>query len=86
MVLPSLRQLSGAVVNGQLRELTFPIEIESKVRPVRMSEPDGMRIYRRSLTFLLETAFEELHQKVPSPSIIQFPPAAITARSQFLNR
>ena len=51
----------GAVVNGQLRELTFPIEIESKVRPVRMSEPDGMRIYRRSLTFLLETAFEELH-------------------------
>jgi uridine kinase len=25
-----------------------------------MSEPDGMRIYRRSLTFLLEAAFEEL--------------------------
>jgi uridine kinase len=50
----------GAVVNGQLRELTYPIEIESKVRPVTMGEPDGMRIYRRSLTFLLETAFEEL--------------------------
>jgi uridine kinase len=50
----------GAVVNGQLRELTYPIEIESKVKPVTMSEPDGMRIYRRSLTFLLETAFEEL--------------------------
>jgi uridine kinase len=51
----------GAVVNGQLRELTYPIEIESRVRPIRMSEPDGMRIYRRSLTFLLETAFEELY-------------------------
>ncbi len=50
----------GAVVNGQLRELTFPIKIESRVKPVTMSEPDGMRIYRRSLTFLLETAFEEL--------------------------
>jgi uridine kinase len=50
----------GAVVNGQLRELTYPIEIESQVRPVTMGDPDGMRIYRRSLTFLLETAFEEL--------------------------
>jgi uridine kinase len=51
----------GAVINGQLRELTYPIEIESNVRPVTMGEPDGMRIYRRSLTFLLETAFEELY-------------------------
>lgn len=50
----------GAVVNGQLHELTYPIEIESRVRPVTMGEPDGMRFYRRSLTFLLETAFEEL--------------------------
>ena len=25
-----------------------------------MTEPDGMRIYRRSLTFLLSVAFEEL--------------------------
>jgi uridine kinase len=50
----------GAVVNSQLRELTYPIEIESHVRPVTMGEPDGMRIYRRSLIFLLEAAFEEL--------------------------
>jgi uridine kinase len=50
----------GAVVNGQLRELTFPINIESEVSPVTMGEPDGMRIYRRSLTFLLEAAYEEL--------------------------
>lgn len=50
----------GAVVNGHLRELTFPINIESEVKPVTMGEPDGMRIYRRSLTFLLEAAYEEL--------------------------
>jgi uridine kinase len=50
----------GAVVNGQLRELTYPVEIESQVTPVTMGEPDGMRIYRRSLIFLLEAAFEEL--------------------------
>jgi uridine kinase len=50
----------GAVVNGELRELTYPIEMDSQVRPVTMSEPDGMRFYRRSLTFLLAIAFEEL--------------------------
>ena len=44
----------AAVVNGNLRELTYPIKFESTVRPVEMSEPDGARIYRRSLTFLLE--------------------------------
>jgi len=50
----------GAIVNGELRELTYPIEIDSRVRPVTLGEPDGMRIYRRSLTFLLAAAFEEL--------------------------
>jgi uridine kinase len=48
----------GAVVNNELRELTYPIDAESDVRPVFMSETDGMRIYRRSLTFLLEGAFD----------------------------
>lgn len=50
----------GAVVNDQLRELTYPIHIDARVRPVTMGEADGMRIYRRSLTFLLEAVFEEL--------------------------
>ena len=49
----------GAIVNNELRELTYPIVKESDVQPVTMGEADGMRIYRRSLTFLLETAFEE---------------------------
>ena len=48
----------GAVVNGELRELTHPIELDCQVAPVKMSNPDGSIIYRRSVTFLLEAAFE----------------------------
>ncbi len=51
----------GAVINGELRELTYPIEIDARVKPVTMADADGARIYRRSLTFLLEAAFEELY-------------------------
>lgn len=50
----------GAIVNYQLRELTYPIQLESIVQPVTMNDADGMRFYRRSLTFLLETAFHQL--------------------------
>ena len=53
----------GAVVNGELRELTFPVEIDARVRPISMEEADGMLIYRRSLTFLLDAAFEALYPK-----------------------
>jgi len=53
----------GAVVNGHLRELTYPIIMDASVQPVTMGEADGMRIYRRSLTFLLEMAFRELFPK-----------------------
>ena len=51
----------GAVINGELRELTYPIDIGSRVLPVTMADSDGTRIYRRSLTFLLEAAFEEIY-------------------------
>ena len=50
----------GAVVNGELRELTHTIDMDARVRPVAMDHPDGMRFYRRSLTFLLAAAFEAL--------------------------
>lgn len=52
----------GVVVNGVLHELTYPIKMESNVSPVTMADADGARIYRRSLTFLLETAFARLFQ------------------------
>jgi uridine kinase len=52
--------LVGAIINGELRELTFPIHMDAKVIPISMEDADGMLIYRRSLTFLLEAAFEDL--------------------------
>ena len=51
----------GAIVNGELRELTYAIDIEARVIPVLMNTADGSRIYRRSLTFLLEKAFSDLY-------------------------
>ena len=57
---PPSPPIVGAIVNHELRELTHPITIESIVQPVTMAEADGMRFYRRSLTFVLEAAFEEL--------------------------
>ena len=56
---PNTPPMVGAIINGELRELTYPIHLDSKVIPISMDDPDGMLIYRRSLTFLLESAFEE---------------------------
>jgi len=52
--------LMGAIVNGELHELTYPIHLEARVQPVTMADEDGMHIYRRSLTYLLEAAFVSL--------------------------
>ncbi len=57
---PGDAPLIAAVVNGDLRELTYPVEIDVRVRPITLGDPDGSRIYRRSLTFLLEMAFASL--------------------------
>jgi uridine kinase len=50
----------GAVVNGELHELSYNINMDARVKPITMDTPDGARIYRRSLTFLLEMAFADL--------------------------
>ena len=50
----------AADVDGELRELTYPIQMDAKVRPIIMSDSDGALIYRRSLNFLLEMAFTDL--------------------------
>ena len=52
--------IMGAVINGELRELTHPVDLDSRVRLIRMSDSDGSVIYRRSITFLLETAFADI--------------------------
>lgn len=50
----------AADIDGELRELTFPVRMDARVRPITMSESDGALIYRRSLNFLLEMAFADL--------------------------
>jgi len=50
----------AAHINGELRELTYHIVADSTVKPITMADSDGMRIYRRSLAFLMVTVAEEL--------------------------
>lgn len=54
------RTIVGAVIDGKLRELTTLIQSDCRVEPIDVSSRDGMRIYRRSLTFLLIVAAHEL--------------------------
>jgi uridine kinase len=50
----------AALIDDELRELTYHIERDVEVTPLGMDDRDGSRIYRRSLTFLLVTAVHEL--------------------------
>ncbi len=50
----------AALVDQRLRELTYPVTIDMHVTPISLADSDGMRIYRRSLSFLLVTAVHEL--------------------------
>lgn len=56
-----LPPIMGATVNGKLTELSFPVTMDAEVHPITMGAADGMRFYRRSLTFLLERAFHDIH-------------------------
>ncbi len=53
--------IAAAVVDGRLRELSFAPTRDVFVVPVTVAEPDGVRIYRRSLVLLLVTAVYELY-------------------------
>jgi uridine kinase len=50
----------AALIDDELRELTYHIERDVEVKPLGMDDRDGSRIYRRSLTFLLVVAAREL--------------------------
>jgi len=50
----------AALVNGELRELGYKIWTDASVEPLFLSDSDGIRIYRRSLSFLLITVVREL--------------------------
>jgi uridine kinase len=49
----------AAILNGRLCELTSALTADSEVTPIALTDADGVRIYRRSLSFLLLTAISE---------------------------
>jgi len=50
----------AALINCKLYELTNPVLCDVEVTPISIAHSDGMRIYRRSLTFLLVVAMQQL--------------------------
>lgn len=50
----------AVLIDGQLRELSTPIVRDSALVPVTMADSDGVRIYRRSLSFLMIAAAAEV--------------------------
>jgi len=50
----------AAIVDGRLRELTFTLHGDAVVTPLDATTADGVRVYRRSLSFLMLVAFDEV--------------------------
>ena len=50
----------AALIDDELRELSYRVDSDIEVVPITMADSDGFRIYRRSLAFLLVTAVHEL--------------------------
>lgn len=50
----------AALVAGELRELSDPLRSDAEVRPLFLTDSEGIRIYTRSLSFLLAAAVAEL--------------------------
>src|SRR5262245_61901834 len=58
------RPILAAVVDNELRELTYPVQRDVVVRPLELHDSDGSRIYRRTLTFVLIAAAQEIFPDV----------------------
>lgn len=59
---PQAAPIVGALVNGRLAELSEPLIADVDVEPISMAMEDGMRMYQRALTLLLEVVAQELFQ------------------------
>ncbi len=58
---PELKsELVAAVVNGELRELRYPLNYNAIVTPFTMSDSSGLIIYKRSLVYMMAACFEKL--------------------------
>ena len=60
---PEEAMIVGMILDGSLRELTYPLKRDGQASLVTLADADGARIYRRSLVFLLETAFRRCFPK-----------------------
>lgn len=54
----------GALVNNRIKELSFVVVKNKKVEFIDYSHPDGMRLYVRSLVFILYAAVREIFPQV----------------------
>lgn len=52
--------LMGAFVNNELTSLSFKVEINATIRPLTLKDEEGARIYRKSLSYLLSMAKDDL--------------------------
>lgn len=53
-------RIVAALINNQLRELSISLKRDVELAPVTMADSDGVRIYRRSLSFLMIAAAAEI--------------------------
>ncbi len=58
--MPNAVPVVGALVNGRLAELSEPLIADVDVEPISMGAEDGMRMYQRALTLLLDVVVREL--------------------------
>jgi uridine kinase len=58
---PDKPPIVAALVDGELRELTYPIGKDVDVRLLSNASSDGKRIYQRSLSLLMLAAVHDLH-------------------------
>lgn len=54
----------GAIVNNQIRELSFCVVKPKQIEFIDISHPDGMKLYIRSLIFVLYAAVKETFPEV----------------------
>ncbi|MDT8306530.1 MAG: nucleoside kinase [Anaerolineae bacterium] len=57
---PTPGRIVAALVNNRLRELSAELHSDADLIPISMADSDGVRIYRRSLSFLMIAAATEL--------------------------
>ncbi|NQU41330.1 MAG: nucleoside kinase [Lentisphaerae bacterium] len=50
----------AAMVNNDVASLTYPLVVDCSVRFLTLDDPDGWRVYRRSLCYLLAMAVREV--------------------------